>query len=80
MLHRAILGCLERFFGIYIEHVAGKFPVWLAPEQAVLVTVSEKQNEYAQRVAGRARSAAGLRVLARRQRATSSARRFATRA
>ena len=47
MLHRAILGSLERFFGIYIEHCAGTFPVWLAPEQAVLVTVSEKQAEYA---------------------------------
>jgi threonyl-tRNA synthetase len=50
MLHRAIFGSLERFFGIYIEHVAGKFPTWLAPEQAILVTVSEKQAEYAERV------------------------------
>jgi threonyl-tRNA synthetase len=50
MLHRAILGSIERFFGMYIEHVAGKFPVWLAPEQAVLVTVSEKQAEYAEQV------------------------------
>jgi threonyl-tRNA synthetase len=50
MLHRAVLGSLERFFSIYIEHVAGKFPVWLAPVQAALVTVSEKQNEYAERV------------------------------
>jgi threonyl-tRNA synthetase len=50
MLHRAVLGSLERFFAIYIEHVAGKFPVWLAPVQAALVTVSEKQVEYAERV------------------------------
>jgi len=50
MLHRAILGSVERFFGIYIEHVAGKFPLWLAPEQATLVTVSEKQAEYALKV------------------------------
>ncbi len=50
MLHRAVLGSLERFFSIYIEHVAGKFPVWLAPVQAALVTVSEKQTEYAERV------------------------------
>ena len=61
MLHRAILGSIERFFGMYIEHVAGKFPVWLAPEQATLVTVSEKQADYAEKVraelAGR-----GLRV------------------
>jgi len=61
MLHRAILGSLERFFGIYTEHVAGKFPVWLAPEQAVLVTVSERQNEYARRVQADLR-ARGLRI------------------
>jgi threonyl-tRNA synthetase len=50
MLHRAVLGSLERFYAIYVEHVAGKFPVWIAPEQAILVTVSEKQGEYAERV------------------------------
>ena len=50
MLHRAILGSLERFFAIYIEHTAGAFPVWLAPEQAIVITVSEKQNEYAEEV------------------------------
>jgi threonyl-tRNA synthetase len=61
MLHRAILGSLERFFGIYVEHVAGKFPVWIAPEQVILVTVSEKQAEYASRVAAELR-AKGLRV------------------
>jgi threonyl-tRNA synthetase len=62
MLHRAILGSLERFIGVYIEHVAGKFPVWIAPEQVVLVTVSEKQNEYAHKVQAELR-AAGLRVV-----------------
>lgn len=50
MLHRAILGSLERFFSVYVEHVAGAFPVWLAPEQAVIITVSEKQNDYAESV------------------------------
>jgi len=50
MLHRAVLGSLERFLAIYIEHTAGAFPVWLAPEQAVIITVSEKQNDYAQEV------------------------------
>ncbi len=60
MLHRAILGSLERFFGMYIEHCAGKFPAWLAPSQAVLVTVSEKQADYAHELASRA-AAAGLR-------------------
>ncbi len=47
MLHRAILGSLERFLSVLIEHVGGAFPVWLAPEQAVVVTVSEKQTVYA---------------------------------
>ena len=61
MLHRAILGSIERFLGMYIEHVAGRFPVWLAPEQAVLVTVSEKQTEYAQRVKTEL-EARGLRI------------------
>ena len=46
MLHRAILGSLERFLSVYIEHTGGAFPSWLAPEQAVLVSVSEKQAEY----------------------------------
>lgn len=50
MLHRAILGSLERFLSVYIEHTNGAFPVWLAPEQAIVVTVSEKQNEYARSV------------------------------
>jgi threonyl-tRNA synthetase len=61
MLHRAILGSIERFFSMYIEHVAGKFPVWLAPDQATLVTVSEKQLEYATRVQSELRKR-GLRV------------------
>jgi threonyl-tRNA synthetase len=47
LLHRAILGSIERFFGVLTEHVGGAFPVWLAPEQVALLTVSEKFNEYA---------------------------------
>jgi threonyl-tRNA synthetase len=50
MLHRAVFGSLERFLAIYIEHCGGAFPAWLAPEQAVVITVSEKQNEYAESV------------------------------
>lgn len=50
MLHRVILGAMERFLGILIEHYAGAFPVWLAPVQAVIVTVTDKQLEYARRV------------------------------
>jgi threonyl-tRNA synthetase len=52
MLHRAIYGSLERFFSVYIEHTAGAFPVWLAPEQAVIITVSDRQNDYAKEVVG----------------------------
>jgi threonyl-tRNA synthetase len=50
MLHRAVLGSVERFLAIYIEHTAGAFPAWLAPEQAVVITVSDKQNDYAEAV------------------------------
>ena len=51
MLHRAILGSLERFIGILIEHHAGAFPPWLAPTQAVVASISEKQADYAEKVA-----------------------------
>jgi threonyl-tRNA synthetase len=61
MLHRAILGSLERFIGILIEHYAGAMPLWLAPMQAVVLNISEKQSEYAAQVASTLR-AAGLRV------------------
>jgi threonyl-tRNA synthetase len=47
MLHRAVFGSLERFYAIYIEHTAGAFPPWIAPEQATIITVSEKQADYA---------------------------------
>jgi threonyl-tRNA synthetase len=50
MLHRAILGSVERFFAVLTEHVGGAFPLWLAPEQISLLTVSEKFNDYAQKV------------------------------
>lgn len=46
MLHRAILGSLERFIGILIEHHAGQFPLWLAPVQATILNISEKQSEF----------------------------------
>jgi threonyl-tRNA synthetase len=50
MLHRAILGSLERFIGILIENYAGAFPAWLAPVQAVVLNISEKQNDYCKSV------------------------------
>ena len=52
MVHRALLGSLERFFGILIEHYAGAFPLWLAPEQVRVLPLSDKQLDYARRVAG----------------------------
>jgi len=61
MLHRALLGSLERFFGVLIEHYAGAFPLWLAPLQVAVLPVAEAQHEYARRVAERLR-AAGIRV------------------
>lgn len=61
MLHRAILGSLERFIGILIEEHAGSFPLWLAPVQMVVMNITEKQAEYAQEVVARLQ-AAGLRV------------------
>jgi len=61
MLHRAILGSLERFIGILIENWSGALPMWLAPVQAVVLNISEKQTEYAQYVA-KALRGAGLRI------------------
>lgn len=61
MIHRAIVGSMERFLGILIEHHAGKFPLWLAPVQAKVLSITEAQNEYASQVEQELR-AAGLRV------------------
>jgi threonyl-tRNA synthetase len=61
MVHRALLGSLERFFGVLIEHYGGAFPLWLAPVQAVVVPVAERHQEYGREV-GEALRAKGLRV------------------
>jgi threonyl-tRNA synthetase len=61
MIHRAPLGSMERFIGVLIEHFAGAFPLWLAPEQARVITVSEKSEDYGRQVEQKLR-AAGLRV------------------
>ncbi len=50
MIHRALLGSLERFFGILIEHFEGKFPAWLAPVQAVILNITDRQDDYAQEI------------------------------
>ncbi|TMH28687.1 MAG: threonine--tRNA ligase [Betaproteobacteria bacterium] len=63
MLHRAIVGSMERFIGILIEHHAGAFPLWLAPVQAVVLSITERQASYAREVAERLK-AAGFRVTA----------------
>jgi threonyl-tRNA synthetase len=52
MIHRALMGSLERFFGILIEHYAGSFPLWLAPAQLSVLTISERHEEYARKVLG----------------------------
>ena len=61
MIHRAPLGSLERFVGVLIEHFAGAFPLWLAPEQVRVLTVSEKSEAYGREVEAQL-AAAGLRV------------------
>src|SRR5699024_1159939 len=61
MLHRAILGSFERFIGILIEHHAGSFPLWLAPEQVIVTTITNHQDEYATQVAETLRNR-GFRV------------------
>jgi threonyl-tRNA synthetase len=61
MVHRALLGSLERFFGVLIEHYAGAFPLWLAPQQAVVLPVAERHHDYARDVAQRI-AAKGVRV------------------
>jgi threonyl-tRNA synthetase len=61
MVHRAICGSMERFIGILIEHFAGHFPLWIAPVQAVVATITSDAEDYARKVVGAARKA-GLRV------------------
>ena len=61
MIHRALMGAMERFFGTLIEHHAGAFPVWLAPVQVILIPIADRHVEYAQGVADQLREA-GLRI------------------
>ncbi len=61
MVHRALYGSVERFFGVLIEHYAGAFPVWLSPVQAVMIPISERHAEYANKVASQLK-AIGVRV------------------
>ncbi|MEA2719864.1 MAG: threonyl-tRNA synthetase, partial [Candidatus Eremiobacteraeota bacterium] len=61
MIHRALAGSMERFFGVLIEHFGGNFPVWLAPAQAVVVPISEHQLDYAYEVRDKLRER-GFRI------------------
>ena len=61
MVHRALYGSIERFFGILIEHYAGAFPVWLAPIQAIVLPITDRQTEYARSVQ-KTLDAAGIRA------------------
>jgi threonyl-tRNA synthetase len=61
MIHRALLGSMERFMGVLIEHYAGAFPVWLAPIQAVLIPIADRHLPYSREVEAKL-NAAGLRV------------------
>jgi threonyl-tRNA synthetase len=63
MVHRALLGSIERFFGVYLEHTAGAFPIWLAPEQAVVIPVGQDFADYAVSVCAELKKA-GLRAKA----------------
>src|SRR5262249_28807225 len=57
MVHRALLGSIERFFGVLIEHYAGAFPLWLAPVQVIVLPITDRVNEYAEKVASQLRDA-----------------------
>ncbi len=59
MLHRALFGSVERFFGVLLEHYAGNFPSWLAPVQVRVLPVATAHEEYAEKVADRVRAAGG---------------------
>lgn len=61
MVHRALFGSIERFFGVLIEHYAGAFPIWLAPVQVALLPITDRINEYAEKIAQELRGS-GLRV------------------
>lgn len=64
MIHRAIFGSLERFYGVYLEHSEGYFPTWLAPTQLYLVPVREQHNEFVQKIADEMKRKYQLRVFA----------------
>ena len=74
MIHRALLGSMERFAGILIEHYGGRFPLWLAPVQAVVLPVADRHNERAAEVAVRLRGKRSARTVSTTARSRSAAR------
>lgn len=62
MVHRALLGTMERFMGVLIEHYAGAFPVWLSPVQAEIIPIAERHTSYAREIASRLVDAGGIRA------------------
>jgi threonyl-tRNA synthetase len=61
MIHRALLGSIERFMGVLIEHYAGKFPLWISPVQVRILTIADRFNSYAHKIADKY-SSEGIRV------------------
>ena len=77
MIHRALFGSIERFFGVLIEHYAGAFPLWLAPVQVAVLPITDRINDYAEKVAAELREAPAF-VSKRTRNLIRSVRRSAT--
>ena len=77
MLHRAIYGSLERFIGVFIEHYAGAFPMWLAPVQVVVATITQDADTYAQEAAAAQGLGSGRSRRSQREGRLQGARAFA---
>ncbi len=73
MIHRALLGSLERFLGVLIEHTGGSFPTWLSPTQVRILPIADRHHDYAEQVAAQLR-AAGARVEVDDRKATTGAK------
>ena len=77
MVHRALYGSVERFFGVLIEHYAGAFPVWLSPVQAVMIPIAERHAAYANQVADSESSRSARHVDARNEKMNAKIREHA---
>ena len=61
MIHRVVLGAIERFLGVLIEHYAGAFPLWISPVQAIIMTITDRQQSYAKEIGAKLK-AEGVRL------------------